>query len=83
MEQVICEVWSGVMYNLHICADILNLSYVIFNAARNFMLILRIQQNRDNWPNLLICTYFGNLHTFHELETYRLQNISLLKIPCV
>jgi len=90
MEQVICEVWSGVMDILHICADILHLSYAIFIAARNFMLILRIQQNRDRWPNLLwfvyilgICIHLMNLLTLLSLEIYRLQNISLLKIPGV
>jgi len=80
MEQVICEVWSGIMDTLHICGtDILNLSCVIFIAARNFMQILRIQQNRDNWPNLLwfvyilgICIYFMNLLTLFPLEIYRL-----------
>jgi len=34
------------MDTLHICADILSVNYALFIGARNFMLILRIQQNR-------------------------------------
>jgi hypothetical protein len=66
MEQIICEVWSGVIDNVHICADILNVSYALFIGARNFMLISRIQQNQLT-KSVVICIYFVNLHTFHEL----------------
>jgi len=62
------------MDTLHICAEILILSYAMFIAARNFMLISRIQQNRASWPNLLwfvyilgICIHFMNLLTLFWL----------------
>jgi len=62
------------MDTLHICADILNVSYALFIGARNFILLSRIQQNRANWPNLLgfvyilwICIHFMNLLTLFWL----------------
>jgi len=73
------------MDTLHICADILNFKLCVIYCSKKFYADFEKSTKQRQLTKYIlgICIHFMNLLTFFSLQIYRLQNISLLKIPSV